>query len=72
MSNQETEPKKLRFARLVALLIWEFTILILNGISGATFINLITTITKLIPIFLFSIILLFVLIFINLLFNIRI
>ena len=42
-----------------SILVWAFTLLILNGVSGAALINLITTIAKLVPIFLFILILLF-------------
>ena len=42
-----------------AVLLWAFTLLILNGVSGAALINLITTIAKLVPIFLFIVISLF-------------
>ncbi|MDZ5255200.1 arginine-ornithine antiporter [Clostridium sp. LIBA-8841] len=43
-----------------SILLWAFTLLILNGVSGAALINLITTIAKLVPIFLFIVISLFV------------
>ncbi|EGT3615277.1 arginine-ornithine antiporter [Clostridium perfringens] len=42
-----------------SILLWGFTLLILNGVSGAALINLITTIAKLVPIFLFIVISLF-------------
>lgn len=42
-----------------SILLWAFTALILNGVSGAALINLITTIAKLVPIFLFIVISLF-------------
>lgn len=42
-----------------SVLLWAFTLLILNGVSGAALINLITTIAKLVPIFLFIVISLF-------------
>ncbi len=40
-------------------LIWAFSLLILNGVSGAAIVNVITTVAKLVPIFLFIIITLF-------------
>lgn len=42
-----------------SILLWAFTALILNGISGAALINLVTTIAKLVPICLFIVITLF-------------
>lgn len=42
-----------------SILLWAFTLLILNGISGATLVNLITTIGKLVPIIVFIIVSLF-------------
>ncbi len=40
-------------------IVWVFTLIILNGISGAALINVITTIAKLVPIFVFILMLVF-------------
>lgn len=42
-----------------SILVWAFTILIYNGISGAALVNLITTIAKLVPIFVFIVVVIF-------------
>ena len=42
-----------------SILVWGFTLLILNGVSGAAFVNLITTIAKLVPIFVFIVVAIF-------------
>ncbi len=44
---------------VASAVIWIFTLIILNGISGAALINVITTIAKLVPIFVFLLILVF-------------
>lgn len=42
-----------------SILVWLFTLLILNGVSGAALVNLITTIAKLVPILVFIVVALF-------------
>ncbi len=42
-----------------SILIWCFTVLVLNGVSGAAMVNVVTTIAKLVPIFVFIVLAIF-------------